>query len=371
MESTTPPPPTSPPPRRLVRSRSDRVISGVCGGLAARFGIDALYFRIAAVASVLLGGFGLFLYLGALLLVPEEDGGALADTSTRRGRVLAVVGVVALVVAAGIVISGPPLSALWGILPLALIALLGLFVWWMSSGEGLSDDWRTLLRRSLLGLGVLIGSFALFVAGGWAAGSGHGELVAALVIGAGAAIVAGAFFRPVRVLVLPALALALGAGFVSAADVDLKGGVGEHNYRPSAAADVRDHYRLGAGRLVVDLRDADLPRGDLPLRLDIGVGQAVLVVPENVCVATRAQVGMGAVQVFDRDSGGIDVDFEDLPAARPTTTRLLVDADVGLGALDVQYDDPDENYGPGHRFHDSGDPGNLACAKPEKKRAEA
>jgi hypothetical protein len=239
----------------------------------------------------------------------------------------------------------------------------------MSSGEGLSGDWRTLLRRSLLGLAVLVGSFALFLSGAWAAGTGHGELAAALVIGAGVAMVAGAFFRPVRVLVLPALALALGAAFVSAADVDLKGGVGEQKYRPSAAADVRDHYRLGAGRLVVDLRRAELPRGDLPLRLDLGMGEAVLVVPEDVCVATRAQIGMGAVQVFDRDSGGIDVDYEDLPAAPTTTTRLLVDADIGLGALEVQYDDPDRRGGPRHRFHDDGDPGNLACAKPEKKRA--
>ena len=149
MESTTPPSPTSPPPRRLVRSRSDRVISGVCGGIADYFGIDALYVRIAAVASVFLAGLGGFLYLGALLLVPEEDGGALADTSTRRGRVLAAVGVVALVVAAGIVLSGAVFGALWGLLPLALLALLGLFVWWMSSGEGLSDDWRTLLRFRL------------------------------------------------------------------------------------------------------------------------------------------------------------------------------------------------------------------------------
>jgi phage shock protein PspC (stress-responsive transcriptional regulator) len=364
MESTTPPSTTSPPPRRLARSRSDRVISGVCGGIAGYFGIDALYVRIAAVASVFLAGLGLFLYLGALLLVPEEDGGALADTSTRRGRVLAAVGVVALVVAAGIVLSGAVFGALWGLLPLAIIALLGLFVWWMSSGEGLSDDWRTLLRRSLLGLGVLVGSFALFVAGGWAAGTGHGELAAALVIGAGVAIVIGAFVRPVRPLVLPALSLALGAAFVSAADVDLKGGVGERSYRPAAAADVRDHYRLGAGRLVVDLRDAALPRGDIPLRVKLGMGEAVLVVPPNVCVATHAKVGAGAVQVFDRDTGGIDVDFEDLPTAAPTTTRVLLDADVGLGALEIQHEDPDHHYGPREA-------GNKSCAKPGEARAEA
>jgi phage shock protein PspC (stress-responsive transcriptional regulator) len=365
MESTTPPSPASPPSRRLVRSRGDRVVSGVCGGIAAYFGIDALYIRIAAVASVFLAGLGLFLYLGALMLVPEEDGAALADTSTRRGRVLAGVGVVALVVAAGIALSGAVFGALWGLLPLAILALVGLFVWWLSSGQGLSGDWRVLLRRSLLGLAVLLGSLALFVAGGWAAGTGHGELAAALVIGAGVALLAGAFLRPVRPIILPALSLALGAAFVSAADVDLKGGVGERKYRPSDAADVRDHYRLGVGRLVVDLRDADLPRGDLPLRVKLGMGDAVLVVPRNVCVATRARVGAGAVEVFDHDSGGLDVDFEDLPGAPATTTRVLLDADVGLGALEVSHEDPDDHeFGPGRRFHeDGGTPGNTACTK--------
>jgi hypothetical protein len=68
--------------------------------------------------------------------------------------------------------------------------------------------------------------------------------------------------------------------------------------------------------------------------------------------------------VFDRDTGGIDVDFEDLPTAQPTTTRLLVDADVGLGALEVQYEDPDHHYGPTGA-------GNKSCAKPTETIAQA
>jgi phage shock protein PspC (stress-responsive transcriptional regulator) len=354
MDTTSPTTPSSPPPRRLVRSRENRVIAGVCGGLGEYLGVDAFYVRVAAVASVLLAGLGAFLYLGALLLVPEEDGEALADTTTRRGRFLAAVGVVALVAAAAVLLSGAVLGALWGLIPLTVLGLAGLFVWWMSSGEGLSGDWKVLLRRALAGLAVLAGSFALFLTGGWIAGTGHGEVAAGLAIGAGVAIVVGAFVRPIRPVILPALALALGAGFVAAADVDLHGGVGERKYRPSEAADVRDHYRLGAGRLVVDLRDAQLPKGDVPLRLDLGMGDAVLVVPKDVCVATKATVGAGVVEMFDRDSGGIDVDFEERPRATPTVTRVLVDADVGLGALEVQHEDPDEVHGPPR-------PGNRAC----------
>jgi phage shock protein PspC (stress-responsive transcriptional regulator) len=362
MEST---PPTSPPsPRRLVRSRSNRVIGGVCAGLAEYFGVDVFYVRVAAVASVLLAGLGSLLYLGALLLLPEEDGPALADTSTRRGRALAALGVVALVAAAGIVLSGAVLGAIWGLLPLAILALLGLGVWWLSSGEGASDDWRVLLKRSLLGLAVLAGSAILFVAGGIASGTGHGAVAAGLVIGAGVALLVGAFVRPVRFLVLPALSLALGVGFVSAAGVDLKGGVGERKYRPAAAADVRDHYRLGAGRLVVDLRDAELPRGDVPLHLKLGMGEAVLVVPEDVCVATHAKVGVGDVQLFDHDNGGIDVDFEDLPGAAPTVTRVVVDADIGFGAFEVAHEDPDRRFGPAEA-------GNKSCAQRGEARAQA
>ena len=51
-------------------------------------------------------------------------------------------------------------------------------------------------------------------------------LVAGLVIAAGGAIASGAFLRPVRWLVLPAVMLALAAGSVPAAGIDLDGGIG-------------------------------------------------------------------------------------------------------------------------------------------------
>jgi hypothetical protein len=179
-------------------------------------------------------------------------------------------------------------------------------------------------------------------------------------------VVVGAFAgRGMRWLILPALALALPVALVSAADIDLKGGVGEREYRPASAADLREHYRLGMGRLVVDLRNAQLPRGDTPLDLDLGIGEVVLAVPSDVCVATRAQVGMGDVQVFDRDNGGVDVDWEDTPQARPTVSRIVVDTDIGLGAFRVTRGDPDDygRRGPFGRFGDGrdGGPGNEAC----------
>lgn len=58
--------------KRLYRSRTDRQISGVCGGLAAYFDVDPTLIRIVFVAISLMGGPGLLLYIVLALVVPEE-----------------------------------------------------------------------------------------------------------------------------------------------------------------------------------------------------------------------------------------------------------------------------------------------------------
>jgi len=61
------------PVRKLRRSRNDRMVAGVCGGLAKMFGMDAALVRIILVAATLLGfGAGAVLYVAAWLIVPEE-----------------------------------------------------------------------------------------------------------------------------------------------------------------------------------------------------------------------------------------------------------------------------------------------------------
>jgi phage shock protein PspC (stress-responsive transcriptional regulator) len=61
------------PTRTLRRSRSDRMIAGVCGGIAETFGIDAALVRIGLVAATLLGfGTGAIIYLICWMIVPEK-----------------------------------------------------------------------------------------------------------------------------------------------------------------------------------------------------------------------------------------------------------------------------------------------------------
>jgi phage shock protein C len=55
----------------LRRSKQDRVIGGVCGGIARYFGADALLFRIAFLVLLVPGGLGLLLYLIAWIAIPE------------------------------------------------------------------------------------------------------------------------------------------------------------------------------------------------------------------------------------------------------------------------------------------------------------
>lgn len=58
----------------LVRSRSNKVVAGVCGGFADYTGFDANLIRIIMVAATVLGfGSPAIVYLAAWLLMPEGD----------------------------------------------------------------------------------------------------------------------------------------------------------------------------------------------------------------------------------------------------------------------------------------------------------
>ncbi|NLX50445.1 MAG: PspC domain-containing protein [Methanospirillum sp.] len=59
--------------KELKRSRDDRMLAGVCGGIGRYFEIDANVIRLVWVVVTLVSiGFGLLAYLIAWLLIPEE-----------------------------------------------------------------------------------------------------------------------------------------------------------------------------------------------------------------------------------------------------------------------------------------------------------
>jgi phage shock protein PspC (stress-responsive transcriptional regulator) len=59
--------------KALRRSRSDRVVAGVCGGLAEFFGISAFWFRLAFLIALIPGGVpGLLPYILLWIIIPKE-----------------------------------------------------------------------------------------------------------------------------------------------------------------------------------------------------------------------------------------------------------------------------------------------------------
>jgi phage shock protein C len=58
--------------KRLYRSRTDRQVAGVCGGIADYFNIDPTIVRILWVIFAIAGGPGLIVYIILAIVIPEE-----------------------------------------------------------------------------------------------------------------------------------------------------------------------------------------------------------------------------------------------------------------------------------------------------------
>ena len=118
------------PPKPLRRSASDRVIAGVCGGLAGHLKIPAVALRLIFLALAFVKGAGILAYVLAILLIPKERA---ALPPKRSGRGLRTLGGFLLILGLFLLLKNqfspllrflPPEGIWW---PLTLM-LLGLFL---------------------------------------------------------------------------------------------------------------------------------------------------------------------------------------------------------------------------------------------------
>ncbi|MFL5796229.1 MAG: PspC domain-containing protein [Actinomycetes bacterium] len=58
--------------RKLYRSKTNRQLAGVCGGLAEYFNLDVTLIRVLFVLLAVLGGSGLVIYIAMWIIVPKE-----------------------------------------------------------------------------------------------------------------------------------------------------------------------------------------------------------------------------------------------------------------------------------------------------------
>jgi len=57
----------------LRRSKRNRMVAGVCGGLAEFFGISSFWFRLALLIALIPGGVpGILIYLIMMVIMPNE-----------------------------------------------------------------------------------------------------------------------------------------------------------------------------------------------------------------------------------------------------------------------------------------------------------
>lgn len=123
----------------------------------------------------------------------------------------------------------------------------------------------------------------------------------------------------------------------SAIDFPLGGGVGERLERPATVAELREEYRLGVGQLTLDLTGLSGGLGaDARTRVRVGVGQLVVIVPEELAVLVFARATVGNVRVFEDEEGGFGAEREAGPGLGGRGPVLDLVLSVGLGEVEVR-----------------------------------
>ncbi len=347
--------------RELRRSRSDRMLGGVAGGLGEYFNVNPAFYRVGFVLLALLGGAGILVYGACLLVIPsegEQDSIATDALRNHRSRPAALVGLV-LVAVAGIALLSHVSFRFGNDLLWIVVLVVGSSI--------LMSQWQ---RRSatppaatplppresgaattvavsapplpppprgpspfLLALGGLVvagGVLGLLAAAGvdvpWAVALG----VAAVAVGIG--VVAGAVNRR-RVGWLAALGILLALAAIVAGTVrlHLDDGIGEDTYRPTTTAELQRDYRLGIGNLQLDLSDLAVEPGLTRIEAHLGVGDLNVIVPSGVAVHVLTHVNWGDTEVLGRHDDGHDITTEVGPSKAP----LELDLHVGAGQIEV------------------------------------
>ena len=156
----------------------------------------------------------------------------------------------------------------------------------------------------------------------------------------GAGLLASAFARPARGLIV--LGLALSAPLMLFVAVDVPGGlgIGEARVRVIDVEELEDEYRHGIGQLTVDLRDLDPERTDHFVELSLGIGELRVYVPDSIATTADIDVRAGNIRTWsgytwyswEASEDGLDVSRTiTVPVQGETTGDLRLDIDVGIG----------------------------------------
>ena len=339
----------------LRRSSDDRVIAGVAGGIGAYFRVDSVLVRIAFIVLTFLGGAGPFLYLVGWLALPQENSRsvvakALGGDSPRRFQSLAAVVLIGVGLLITASLSGELFKVfinVWTIAPylaLLLIAAGVALVLWPgpagrskptpapppspappppgpppSTAAAAGPEWAAaapagpvpppplspVRRRGRTTVGYVTVACLLVYTGGAvvldrldAVEVDIGVYFAIAVAITGAGLLASAFVRPARGLILAGVVLSAPLLLFTGAELPWGSGVGEVRVTVTDIDELQDEYRHGVGKLVVDLRGLK-PDGTVrSLDLSLSVGDLDIYVPDNIRTTADVNVGAGSMRVW-------------------------------------------------------------------------
>ena len=336
-ENMTEPPrqepgPDAPPPRwhsenltdyrALRRSRADRKVAGVAGGLGSHLNIDPTILRVLFVVLTLFGGSGVLLYGALWLLVPEEhtEEAVAAVSESTRNALLIGAGVIALLLALGETWTGYWLG--WPLAVLGLVAAVVLLTRDRAAApaqpppppyagampppyQGATPPPAAPVepRRPrhtgplLFGITLALVALALGVLGLFHASGADVADAAypALALGVvGVMLVVGAFRgRPGGLIALGLVsALLLAAFSIGNPTFD---GDRDARITPERAADVADSYDVPAGRIVLDLTEvADVAAlHGRSIELSANAGELVVILPDDLAANFDASIDYG------------------------------------------------------------------------------
>jgi phage shock protein PspC (stress-responsive transcriptional regulator) len=379
--SPAPPPPPPPPAghRPLTRSADHRVIAGVCGGIGEYFRVDPVIVRVLFVLLTVFGGFGVLLYLGAWLLLPEASGTVQVGRAPftrlhyRNGRTLvAVILIVVAVFAFADSFNVDHKGLLWG----AALVGVGVFLlvqerWQPASGYPTAQAggpatyaaasfpapasatgastyatpvWTSTPRaqhpRSILALVTVaavllaLGVAALLDSAGLVSVSvATGSAIALLIVACG--LIAGAWFGRSRALVVLGVLLIPFTAAATLVHEPLTGGTGNVTVAPQRLADVSGAYHLIAGKLTVDLSQLSVGSGSQSVTATVAFGQLSVVVPPGTNLDIHGHVGGGQVNLLGAYDSGLNIDTAVNLTPSTTTGTLHLYLSAGFGEVDV------------------------------------
>ncbi len=355
----------------VTRSSDDRLVAGVCSGVAKYLNIDPVIVRIVIAVLTVVGFAGAILYAAAWLLLPSDDaeqsiaaGWFKLDENEEQVRKvgLVIAGIIAVFALLGD--HGNWWGIGWVFVPLA--ALYYLFVVrprnayrdtvkaqvmaGLPTTESVTADVQAkidkkvaervayarkpkskalpLLTLSLIAIGVAVTRIYADTHDGveWT------TYVAVALAITGVGLVIGTFWGYGGPLIFLGLVLGLTLAIGSALP---NGRIGAQQPNPATAAAVDARYTHGVGLLELDLTDVSDPTELLgrTIVLDNGIGQTKVIIPEGLNVEIDSDLKLGQINLFDRSVDGTD-NLLKTPATG-TGEKLTIKIEQNVGNVEV------------------------------------